>query len=458
MLAMLATAAAPLAAAIEWTDRFDGPDHLADVGHAVVAGPEGSVYVAGSSAEWVDPTLATTSRIVLRIAADGTRLWERRDTIGFSGSSTANLAVDSAGNLLVLTTEEPFAAVVIDKISPDGALLWSQSFAPPGGNFARAEGIAIGPADTVHAVWFEYNLGDVGAVAKLEPSGIVDWTRRYAGPGGGAEPAALAVDAAGSIYVAGSATVGDSADFALWKYSAAGELAWVKTEGSPLGFAHDRAVGLALDGDSVLVAGTWAMNSGVGNDFAVVRIDAAGQRLWLATSRNPAGDSDWAYAMTLAADGRIYLAGASEIAPNHLAPVVAAFDSAGLPLWSRSFDGGVVANGYFFAVACDAAGHPYAAGYDSDPVVGESIFVAALAADGAPVWTSRHAPVAGQPSAAADLAVASDSAVVVTGSTWYERPSGGFDRDLVTLRYRGAAIFFDGFEAGDPGQWSALQP
>ncbi len=459
LLTLLAIAvAAPLAAAIEWTERFDGPDHLPDVGNAVVAGPEGSVYVAGSSAEWVDPSLATNSRIVLRIAADGTRLWERRDTIGFSGSSTANLAVDSAGNLLVLTTEEPFAGVVIDKISPEGALLWSQSFSPPGGNFARAEGIAIGPGDTVHAAWFEYNLGDVGAVVKLEPTGAVDWTRRYAGPGGGAEPAAVAVDAAGAVYVAGSATVGDSADLALWKYSAAGEFAWVKVEGSLLGFAHDRAVGLALDGDTALVAGTWAMNSGVGNDLVVVRIDAAGQRLWLSTSRNPAGDSDWAYGMTLAADGRIYVAGASEIAPNHLAPVVAAFDSAGQPLWSRSFDGGVVANGYFFGVACDAAGHPYAAGYDSDTTVGQSIFVAALAGDGTPVWTSRHAPVAGQPSEAAALAVTSDSAVVVTGSTWYERPTGGFDRDLVTLRYRGSALFFDGFESGDPGQWSALQP
>lgn len=458
LLAALALAAAsPLAAGIDWTDRFDGPDHLPDVGNAVVAGPGGSVYVAGSSAEWVEPGLAATARIVLRIAADGTRLWERRDTIGFAGSSTANLAVDSAGNLLVLTTEEPFAGVVIDKISPDGALLWSQSFAPPGGNFARAEGIAVGPGDTVHVLWFEYNLGDVGAVAKLEPTGAVAWTRRYAGAGG-AEPAAVAVDAAGAVYVAGSATVGDSADLALWKYSATGELAWVKTEGSPLGFAHDRAVGLAIDGDTVLVAGTWAMNSGLGNDLAVARIDASGQRLWLATSRNPAGDSDWAYGMTLAADGRIYVAGASEIAPNHLAPLIAAFDAAGVPLWSRSFDGGVVANGYFFSIASDAAGHPYAAGYDSDAAQGETIFVAALAGDGVPLWTSRHAPVAGQPSQAAALAITSDAAVVVTGSTWYERPTGGFDRDLVTLRYRGAALFLDGFESGDPALWSGLAP
>lgn len=460
-LRLLATltfaAAAPLAAAIEWTDRFDGPDHLIDVGNVVVAGPVGSVYVAGSSAEWVDPTLATNARVVLRIAADGTRLWQRRDVIGFAGSSTANLAVDSTGNLLVLTTEEPFAGVVIDKISPDGVLLWSQSFAPPSGNFARAEGIAVGPGDSVHAVWFEYNLGDAGAVVKLAPTGVVEWTRRYAGPGGGAEPAALAVDAAGAVYVAGSATVGDSADLALWKYSSAGDLAWAKTEGSPLGFAHDRAVGLALDGDTVVVAGTWATSSGVGSDLAVARIDASGQRLWLATSRNPAGDSDWAYAMTLAADGVIYVAGASEIAPNHLAPLVAAFDSAGTPLWSRSFDGGVTANGYFLAVACDAASKPYAAGYDNSVAEGSTIFVAALGGGGAPVWTSRYAPAAGQPSEAAAIAVASDGGVVVTGSTWYERPGGGIDRDLVTVRYRGAALFAGGFEDGGTSGWSAFE-
>jgi hypothetical protein len=442
--------------AIDWTDRFDGPDHLPDVGSVVVAGPEGSVYVAGSSAEWFDPTLVTTSRVLMRIAADGTRLWERRDVIGFAGSSTANLAVDSAGDLLVLTTEEPFSGIVVDKISSAGVLLWSQAFAPPAGSFARAEGIAAGPGDSVHATWFEYNLGDVGAVARLSSTGVVEWTRRYAGPGGGAEPAALAVDATGASYVAGSATVGDSADFALWKYSAAGDFEWVRTEGSPLSFANDRAVDLAVDGAGVVIAGTWAQGSGLGTDFAVVRIDASGQTAWLSTSRNPAGSSDWAYGMTVASDGQIYVAGASEIAPNHLAPVVAAFDAAGVPLWARSFDGGVVANGYFFDVASDAAGRPYAAGYDNSVAEGSTIFVAALGVNGEPRWTSRHAPVAGQPSEAAALALTGDDAVVVCGSTWYRPPAGGFDRDLVTIRYRSSTLLAAGFEAGDTAEWSSV--
>lgn len=458
LLVALALAAAAGAApvAIDWTDRYDGPDHLPDIGRGIVAGPAGSVYVAGSSGEWSDPTLATNSRIVMRIAADGTRLWERRDAIGFAGSSTADLAVDGAGDLLVLTTEEPYSGIVVDKISSAGALLWSQAFAPPAGSFARAEGIAVGPGDSVHATWFEYNLGDVGAVARLSSTGVVEWTRRYSGPGGGAEPAALAVDAAGAIYVAGSATVGDSADFALWKYSAAGELLWVRTEGSPLSFANDRAVDLAIAGAGVVIAGTWAQGSGLGTDFAVVRIDASGEREWLATSRNPAGTSDWAYDLTVAADGRIYVAGSSEIAPNHLAPVVAAFDAAGLPLWSRSFDGGVVADGYFFAVASDAAGLPYAAGYDNSATLGSTIFVAALGGNGEPRWTSRHAPVAGQPSEAAALAITGDGAVVVSGSTWYELPTGGFDRDLVTVRYRSGTLLTASFEAGDAAEWSSV--
>ncbi|MEO8276678.1 MAG: hypothetical protein ABI639_10675 [Thermoanaerobaculia bacterium] len=437
----------------QWSDRYDSPESLEDVGKVVVAGPAGSVYVAGTSSHRVDESLIVGLRFLARIDASGTRIWERRDPIGISGSWTTDAAVDSQGNLVVLTTEQPFAAIDVDKISPDGVLLWSRRFTPPSGELARAEGIAAGSDGAVVATWFEYNVGETGAVVKISAAGDVEWTRRYAGPGSGATPAAVAVDAAGAIYLAGSATLGDGADFALWKYLPDGTFSWVWTEGSALSFADDRAVGLAIDGDGIVVAGTFAMNSGVGSDLAAARIDSSGQRVWLTTSRNAAGDSDWAFAMSVATDGRVYVSGTSEIAPNHNAPLLAAFGADGSALWSRSFDGGVVANGYFLSVASDGAGNAVAAGYDSDPIVGESFFVASLGRDGNENWTDRFAPVAGMPSGAAAIAVAADDSVVVTGDTWYPRAGGGFDRDLVTVSYRATTLFRDSFEGGDAANW-----
>ena len=90
--------------------------------------------------------------------------------------------------------------------------------------------------------WLDY------ATLKYDPSGNLLWEKRYKGPGNGADGAtAMAVDAAGNVYVTGeSGGVGSGLDYATLKYDASGNLLWEKRYNGP-GNASDRATAIAVD-------------------------------------------------------------------------------------------------------------------------------------------------------------------------------------------------------------------
>ncbi len=196
------------------------------------------------------------------------------------------------------------------------------------------------------------------AIVRVDSNGVLLWNT-FAG-GGGQEIAYGVTEASnGDIVVTGSATASFGAP--LNAFSAAVDMAIVRLNANGtqlwntfLGGASNesgQAIAATTDG-GVVVAGPGASNFGVpinafagGTDFAVVKYDANGARLW--NTFLGAGNAQDAYSISVAANGDVLVSGVSN--ENFGAPItasaggqeflVARFNASGGALW-HTFAGG----------------------------------------------------------------------------------------------------------------------
>src|SRR5207302_1543458 len=112
-------------------------------------------------------------------------------------------------------------------------------------------------------------------------SGVPLWTNRYNGPGNGTDVAtAIAVDAAGNIFVTGySAVTPGEYDYATIAYSGAGVPLWTNRYNGP-GNGYAQASAIAVDGGgNVFVTGSSHDSGGI-SDYATIAYSGAGVPLW----------------------------------------------------------------------------------------------------------------------------------------------------------------------------------
>ena len=188
------------------------------------------------------------------------------------------------------------------------------------------------------------------------------WTAHYDGPGKGKDNAqALAVDAAGNAYVTGFSDGGEgNYDFATVKYDAQGKQVWVaRYDGDAQG--ADRPVAIAVEADgSVIVAGSSA-GKDTGSDFAMVKYDPDGNQLWASRYDGPGHGNDSLKALAVDPDGNVYVTGESPGEDGAAESASLKYGPDGDLLWAaRTGSAGAVQS--LADIACDAEGHVYVTG------------------------------------------------------------------------------------------------
>ena len=153
---------------------------------------------------------------------------------------------------------------------------------------------------------------DYGTV-KYDAEGNERWVALYDGPGNSGDAAvALVVDGAGSVYVTGH-SIGAAGDFdyATIQYDAEGNERWVARYNGP-GNAGDQASALAIDAAGDLYVTGGSIGEGSGLDYATVKYDAEGNERWVARYNGPGNTTtDFAVAVTLDEAGDVYVTGSS---------------------------------------------------------------------------------------------------------------------------------------------------
>ncbi|MDO7874144.1 SBBP repeat-containing protein [Hymenobacter sp. ASUV-10] len=345
-----------------------------------------------------------------------------------AAQSQANrLCVDAAGNTYVLghfTTTLALGAFTLAspttmggylaKYTPAGSVAWVRQLGSPSGGLYMYRVATDGAGNVYLTGVFEDELtigsyvlpdpnnipggagGPNGFVAKLDPQGSVVWAARI-GPvpnafGGGATCNGLAVDASGTVTIAGylSGTVsvagqavpvssGFQAYFYVARLTATGTasptLAWVRTAEAPQ-IRFDTALALDAAGDvyaalsntgGMTFGGHALPGTGTAWQSMLVKYDASGTAQWAVRLPEvlPAGTATLTNVADVAAPatGAVYVAThASASAPNYQRGLLLAqYSAQGAAGWQHTTVGSSSATG-IGSLALDAAANLYVAG------------------------------------------------------------------------------------------------
>ena len=277
-------------------------------------------------------------------------------------------------------------------------------------------------------------MGDLDAfVGKYDTDGNELWIRQF-GTGGFDEAFSVTVDPGGFPYVVGTTdgvlpgqTSSGFADAFMRKYSPQGNELWTQQFGDA---GDDSAMGVASDatGNVYVVGeidGMLPGQVGFGNIDAYIRkYDPEGGEMW--TRQFGTRGSDSALAVTVSADGSVFLAGSTsaELPGQSYAGDADAFvrkyDSDGNELWTRQF--GTEDLEEVSDLVLDGMGILFLVGFVGDALPGENFsggrndaYVRAYDLDGDELWTHQF----GTPGRdlAAGAAVDSSGNLYVAGGT-----------------------------------------
>lgn len=129
-----------------WEQAYDGTGSIPNFSADLAVTSDGGAVVVGQS--WDDVIHIFTRRY----APDGTILWTRLENAGYTHGGGRALAVDATDRIFVtgLAYDDSFQQDTVTlAYSPDGDLLWSQSFADPNDGVDTPHALAVDEASNV---------------------------------------------------------------------------------------------------------------------------------------------------------------------------------------------------------------------------------------------------------------------------------------------------------------------
>ncbi|MFN8179674.1 MAG: SBBP repeat-containing protein [bacterium] len=265
-----------------WVRRYDGPGHQSDGSNAVVLDSDANVYVTGisnGSTSGVNNDAAT-----LKYDTNGNQKWVRRHNgLGNGNDSGISLALDAARDVFVAGystgagTHFDFTTLRYDA---DGTEAWVRTHDDSTHANDSALDLVLDAQGNVVVTGFSSNPG-VGAdytTIKYAPNGTEQWVATYDGPVHGYdEGQAVAVDAAGNVYMTGYSDGGTAGvvnyDYATVKYDPSGVQQWaVRYNGT--GDNIDVAAGIAVTPLGQVIVSGWSTGTrSTAVDFATLQYD-----------------------------------------------------------------------------------------------------------------------------------------------------------------------------------------
>jgi uncharacterized delta-60 repeat protein len=369
-------------------------------------------------------------------AQGGIPLWTNRYDGSVNGSATAYaIAVDSSGNVFVTGTEGDSAYATV-AYSSAGIPLWTNRSAEGFGSSYVA--MAVGKNGNVFVTGTAPGSSDNSDYATIaySNSGIPLWTNLYNGGASSFDyPFAIAVDSSGNVFVTGASTgSGGFFDYATIKYSSAGVPLWTNRYNGPVN-RHDEPAAIAVDSSgNVFVTGSSSAGDPDNYDYATIAYSPSGVPLWTKRYSGPANGEDLARAIAVDSSGNVFVTGYSDGSTGNPDYATIKYSSAGVALWTNRYDGPASEDDFARAIAVDSSGNVFVTGYSRyfDGSTHSYFVTVAYSNTGEALWTHHYyGPRNYSGDSASAIAVDSNGNVLVTGSS-LEGVSG---IDYVTIKY-----------------------
>jgi hypothetical protein len=221
------------------------------------------------------------------------------------------------------------------------------------------------------------------------------------------------------------------------KYLPNGSLAWDRFHGAA--GLDDEAWNLAVDGGNVYVTGSSHLG-GENFDIVTLKFDSGGVPLWIRTYDGAAHQRDIGYSIAANPSG-VYVCGVTFVAGHGIDAVTLKYDPTGnpLPVWTATYNGqgndfdGVV------DLAVDEQQNVYVAGQTANqpfPNTDFDYLIIKYDSGGSESWVQTHdGPAPGSNDYAYELEVDGDGNVFVTGDEFEGPTPTDNDRNIVTLHY-----------------------
>ena len=226
------------------------------------------------------------------------------------------MAIDGSDNIYVTGRQGTSYGTI--KYNSAGEEQWAALYVGPG-LFDIARAIAVDAAGNVYVTGGSAHQGPDPfasdyATVKYNNAGQEEWVARYDGPGYQDIAQAIAVDNLGNVFVTGfSDAANGGADYATIKYNSAGQEQWVARYNGPAN-EGDHANGIALDGSgNVYVTGgaTTIIGSNTSHDYTTIKYNSAGHQRWIAGYSGPGSGGSEANAIVVDPSGNVYVTGYS---------------------------------------------------------------------------------------------------------------------------------------------------
>lgn len=286
-----------------WVARYNGPENGSDRATAIALDTAGNVYVTGGSLGSLGG-VSGRDYATIKYDPQGNELWVARyhgpRPSGDDGATA--IAVDGIGNVYVTgaTRVRDNADYATIKYDPNGKEVWVATYNGDPWNFPdKAVALALDPAGNVYVTgesptyyyrWTDDYFRDIVTI-KYDPDGNQVWVARYNSGNSGYviddRARAMAVDAAGNVYVTGSSHQGGvKQNYTTIKYDPNGNQVCVA---GYQGEWNDEASDIAVDpSGSVYVTGrSYKHDSSETSDYLTIKYGPAGNQVWLCAIRRP---------------------------------------------------------------------------------------------------------------------------------------------------------------------------
>lgn len=249
-------------------------------------------------------------------------------------------------------------------------------------------------------------------------------------------PVGIGVDSNGNAYVAGTspyAAGGTNSDIVVLKYDQEGTMQWMQVYDSPYNWTghggNDFASAMTVDADgNVYIAGTFGVRYGsiATYDYGILKYNTDGMLQWMATYAGD-GSEDRSVAIALDTNGNLYITGWSKIDGDHDYATVK-YDSNGIQQWIAKYFTPGGGRDIPVAIAIDSGGDVYVTGYSGNPARYTTI---KYDTDGNQQWAKEYKGLGSLGDSATAIVLGVDGSAYVTGYSH----GGGTGYDFATIKY-----------------------